>query len=198
MSELQGEELYEALRHWSEQCDRIDQAQLLWDVDSGFGGTAHFVSQYWAEEHQKAQIVAMPVADERDASDANYAASLTGPLCHRWVPVSGRDWPAQVEWAQRAAVAMAEVGAVAWQEPGQLFWGLVSREHRKPLLEQCDWAMSPLGGLSMEASQTWNQMFGRRSVVGQSKEIRSWLKALDDKQMDEEMRNAMALLRERL
>ncbi len=47
------EALEDALRHWSELCDRMDGARIVFDGWNGFGGVAEKVSLYLEEEHSK-------------------------------------------------------------------------------------------------------------------------------------------------
>ncbi len=49
----QAEALTEALRRWSEACDRVGRVRLSYDGSGGFGGVAEAVADYAWDEHPK-------------------------------------------------------------------------------------------------------------------------------------------------
>eukprot|EP01091_Cochliopodium_minus_P018601 TRINITY_DN7587_c0_g1_i1.p1 TRINITY_DN7587_c0_g1~~TRINITY_DN7587_c0_g1_i1.p1 ORF type:complete len:249 (+),score=43.76 TRINITY_DN7587_c0_g1_i1:97-843(+) len=49
----EGDEIYDAIHYWQEDCDRLRTIQLFADVDSGYSGVTELVLEYLREEYSK-------------------------------------------------------------------------------------------------------------------------------------------------
>ncbi len=198
----EADALYDALRHWSEACDRVARVRLSYDCGGGFGGVAEKVAEYAWDEHAKAIVISMPLEEsDRTTSDANLAKCFTRVQSTVAAVLSGRDVdPTDLAMTSVREVMTAAVAALysvdspetAVRGRAHVCWAVAaaSVSLSAPLLASSE--------LPMERHEVWSSCEAAEVYeFGQSKHIGKRLKEMLAAGLDENTANDIALLRER-
>jgi hypothetical protein len=205
-STTEQDSLENAMRYWSETCDRIESVRVLFDGWNGFGGVAEVFTHYIAEEHAKVSVLCvvcffipnsqacvLSVPLERDSSSHDSTAKcitrVTSSVC---VPLRSKE---EEEEEEEDVFLLSNVSVLLKPSPR-----VVERAARG-LAHLC-WAKK-----GEEACNQWTPQIQEDELlssveiekvmkIAQSKHIGKMLKTKLQK-LDEQTANEISLLAER-